>query len=186
MGQTVPTKFEAISEEEAQEIAAKLDVGSRVRKFTGPFTIFLALVAAGMSVFHLYTTLFGFFDAPIQRSYFLIFVAVLGYALYPARASGAIGERRLPPIWDIGLMLVGAWAGAYIIINFEDIVMNMGNPSQTDIVMGCIAIVLVLELCRRAAGPVLASICVIFLLYALFGNPIPGSSAQRVSVRTAS
>lgn len=179
MGQFTPHLVEAISEEEAERITAKLDVGSRLRKYSGPFAIFLTVVAAAMSLFHLYTTLFGFFDAPIQRAAFFTFVMVLGYALYPARFKGQIMEYRFPPIWDLALMAIGAWVGSYIIINFEDIVMNMGNPSKTDLIMGSIAVLLVLELCRRAVGPVLATICTVFLLYALFGNYIPGFLSHR-------
>ena len=75
---------EGLSEREAQEVAASVDVSSRVRNYVGPFGIFLTLVAAAMSGFHLYTTLFGFFDAPIQRAIFYSFVMVLGFAIYPS------------------------------------------------------------------------------------------------------
>ena len=179
MAQADPTIVQNISEEEAERITAKLDVGSRIRKYRGPFGVFLAMVAIAMSLFHLYTTMFGFFDAPIQRAAFLIFVMVLGYAFYPIRFTGKLDRIGLPPIWDLVLMAAGAWVGAYIIINFQNIVRNMGYPSQTDIIMGSIAILLVLELCRRAVGNVLTAICIIFLLYALFGAYIPGFLGHR-------
>ena len=55
------------------------------------------LVGAAMSLFHLYTTFFGFFDAPIQRAVFFIFVFVLGYAFYPARFTGKLDARASRP-----------------------------------------------------------------------------------------
>ncbi|HZK67611.1 MAG TPA: TRAP transporter permease [Chloroflexota bacterium] len=175
-----PPLVESISEEQAEELTAKLDVGSRIRKYSGPFGIIFAVVAATMSLFHLYTTLFGFFDAPIQRSIFLSFVMFLGYALYPLRyRPEAMKGLRFPPIWDLVLMALGVSAGAYIVVNYQDIVMNMGNPTQTDIIMGAMTILLVLELCRRAAGPVLTVVCAIFLLYALFGSYVPGFLGHR-------
>src|SRR5450759_5237429 len=170
---------ESISEQEAERITANLDAGSRLRHFTGPSAIFVMLVAAAMSLFHIYTTVFGFFDAPIQRAAFYSFVMVLGYALYPARFKGALEDRRYPPIWDIGFMVLGAVTGLYIIVNHETIVENMGFPSQTDLIMGGIAILLVLELCRRAVGPVLTAICTIFLAYTLWGNYVPGFLTHR-------
>jgi len=170
---------ESISEQEAERITANLDAGSRLRHFTGPTAIFIMLVAAAMSLFHIYTTVFGFFDAPIQRAAFYSFVMVLGYALYPARFKGTLEDRRYPPIWDIGFMVLGAVTGLYIIVNHETIVENMGFPSQTDLIMGGIAILLVLELCRRAVGPVLTAICTIFLAYTLWGNYVPGFLTHR-------
>ncbi len=179
MSQSAPPLVQSVSEEEAERITAKLDISSRLRKYSGPFGIFLMLMAAAMSLFHLYTTFFGFFDAPIQRSAFFVFVFVLGYALYPARFKGQLDILRIPPWYDLILMVVSAAVGLYIIVNFETIVENMGNPSQTDLIMGSIAVLLVLELCRRAVGPVLTVICAVFILYALFGAYIPGFLGHR-------
>ncbi len=179
MSQTPPPLVESVSEEEAERITAKLDVASRLRKYSGPFGIFLMLFAAAMSVFHLYTTFFGFFDAPIQRAIFFVFVFVLGYAFYPARFKGTLDLRSIPPWYDLILMGLSAVVGIYIVVNFDTIVENMGNPSQTDLIMGGIAILLVLELCRRAVGPVLTVICLVFLVYAVYGNYIPGFLSHR-------
>ncbi len=179
MSQSPPPLVESVSEEEAERITAKLDVASRLRKYSGPSGIFLMLFAAAMSLFHLYTTFFGFFDAPIQRAAFFVFVFVLGYALYPARFKGQLDTLRLPPWYDLILMALSAMVGLYIIVNFDNIVENMGDPSQADLIMGSIACLLVLELCRRAVGPVLTIICAVFILYALFGNYIPGFLSHR-------
>ena len=179
MAQDPPLQVEAISEEEAERISARLDVASRLRKFTGPFAAFVVMVSAGMSLFHLYTTFFGFFDAPIQRAAFFVFVFVLGYAFYPARFKGGLASLRFPPWYDLVLMAMSAMVGSYILINYETIVENMGYPTQTDLIMGSIAILLVLELCRRAVGPVLMVICMVFLLYVLLGNLIPGFLSHR-------
>jgi TRAP transporter 4TM/12TM fusion protein len=170
---------EVVSEAEVERITAQLDTGSRLRKYVGPFGLALVLLAAAMSLFHLYTTFFGFFEAPIQRAAFFTFVFVLGYAFYPARFRGQLDTLRIPPWYDLILMALSAMVGLYIIVNYRNIVNNMGNPNQTDIVMGSIAILLVLELCRRAVGPVLTVICIFFIGYALWGNLIPGFLGHR-------
>jgi TRAP transporter 4TM/12TM fusion protein len=145
----------------------------------GPFGIFLTLVAAAMSLFHLYTTMFGFYDAPIQRAIFYSFVMVLGFAIYPFRYRPGQARFRIPPVYDLVLMALGLWTGGYIVVNYENIVVNMGLPTQSDIIAGSIATLLVLELARRAAGPILASVAGIFILYALWGNFIPGFLGHR-------
>ncbi len=184
MGQPPPGRsplddIERVSEEEVERLTAKLDISSRLRKYSGPFTLFLVLGCAGMSLFHLYTTYFGFFDAPIQRASFFTFVFVLGYAFYPMRFRGRLDTLRLPPWYDLLFMALSAMVGLYIVVNFESIAANMGNPSQIDLVMGGIACLLVLELCRRAVGPVLTVICLIFIVYALLGNYVPGLLTHR-------
>src|SRR5450756_133720 len=166
MSQAPPPLVENVSEEEVERISAQLDTGSRLRKFTGPFAISLVVLCAAMSLFHLYTTFFGFFDAPIQRAAFFTFVFVLGYALYPARFKGTLTLGQIPPWYDLVLMALSLMVGSYLIVNYENIVQNMGNPTQMDIIMGTITILLVLELCRRAVGPVLMFICLFFILYA--------------------
>ena len=170
---------EVISEEQVEAITTKLDISSRLRKFVGPFAVLLAAGSVAMSLFHLYTTFFGFFDAPIQRATFFTFVCVLGFAFYPMRFKGKLDTLRLPPWHDLILMVLSAIVGLYIVINYETIAANMGSPSQTDLVVGGIACLLVLELCRRAVGPVLTIICAIFILYALLGNYVPGLLGHR-------
>src|SRR5512146_3213350 len=130
---------EEVSEEEVERITAQLDIGSRLRKYPGPFGILLIAGCAAMSLFHLYTTFFGFFDAPIQRAAFFVFVFVLGFAFYPARYRGKLDTLRVPPWYDLVLMALSAYAGGYIIVNFESIVMNMSNATPTDMVVGTIA-----------------------------------------------
>ena len=170
---------ETLSEEDVEEMTARLDTSARTRKYIGPFGLFITLTAAAMSIFHIYTTMFGFFDAPIQRAYFYSFVMVLGYAIYPFRFKPGRASFRIPPVIDLVLMGLGLWTGLYIVFNYNIIVRNMGLPSNTDIIMGSIAILLVLELARRAAGPILAGISGIFLLYAMWGNYVPGFLSHR-------
>lgn len=47
--------------------------------------------------------------------------------------------------------------------------------SQKDIIIGLIGLAILLELARRAFGPIIAVICLVFLAYAVYGNLLPGA-----------
>lgn len=57
---------------------------------------------------------------------------------------------------------------------YSSYVMRIGNPNTLDIIMGAIAILLSIELARRAVGYALPVMAVVFLLYAYFGPFVPG------------
>ena len=56
---------------------------------------------------------------------------------------------------------------------YDDLLLRAGAFTKVDIVVSCIAILLLLEAARRVAGMVVVSIGVVFLLYAFLGNLIP-------------
>ncbi len=69
----------------------------------------------------------------------------------------------------------------YIAINFESYTTDMQNNHLTDelFVMGCIMAVITLEVGRRVLGNVLPVVAILTVLYALFGNHIPGLFGHR-------
>lgn len=67
---------------------------------------------------------------------------------------------------------------AYFIMELDALAYRGGNPSTADIVVSCIAVLLVLESCRRSLGMAMPIIAVVFIVYALLGN-LPGFLAHR-------
>src|SRR3546814_10685538 len=51
---------------------------------------------------------------------------------------------------------------------------RVSSPSQTDLVMGAIAILVMLETSRRALGLIISLIAVVFVLQLYFGSYLPG------------
>lgn len=99
------------------------------------------------------------------------FVLVLIYLLYPARATGS--KHKLA--WYDGILAAaGAAVCAYIVWNYDVIVLDAGPPTEMDFIFGCASILLVLEATRRIVGLPITLVAVVFLLYAKFGNLIPG------------
>lgn len=66
----------------------------------------------------------------------------------------------------------------YFITELEALAYRGGNPSTMDVIVSCVAVLLVLESCRRSLGAAMPIIAVIFIIYAMLGN-LPGFLQHR-------
>ncbi|MDQ0224095.1 TRAP transporter permease [Metabacillus niabensis] len=168
-----------LTEEEQQELIAKYDPEAGTRKLTGilGYIAFFGLLA--FSLFQLYTAIFGVFTAQIQRTVHLGFALSLIFLLFPAnRKKQKTGKFQIT--WYDGILAVlSIGVGAYWPLFFDDLVMSVGRLSTLDFIVGAIAILLVLEATRRAVGLPIMIIAVIFVLYGLFGQYMPGFLSHR-------
>lgn len=156
---------------DVSEIVAKYDKEATFRTFRGWLRIFISGLCILFSAFQLFTAATGLYPPQIQRSVHLGFVLVLIYLLYPARATG--NKHRLN-WYDVLLAAAGAAVCGYIIWNYDVIVLDAGPPTELDFIFGCASILLVLEATRRIVGLPITLVAIVFLLYAKFGNLIPG------------
>lgn len=148
------------------------DLVGSTRDLKGIVARIVFALAVAMSLFHLYTAGFGVLLAHKQRAVHLMFVLVLGFLLYPASKKG-VGSSRVPWYdWIIAAVAIGV--NTYILVFYEVLVRRGGLPTQTDMIMGVLTILLVLEITRRSIGPALAIIAVVALAYGYFGYLIPG------------
>jgi TRAP transporter 4TM/12TM fusion protein len=138
-----------------------------------PKTI-VAVIAILMSAFHLYAGTFGAPEAMMHRSIHLLFTLVLiflvGMTGEKKQSRGKIGS-------DILLLLLTFLSLGYIFLNYEEIVTRypyVQALSIWDFAMGVILTLILLEASRRVIGWALPITAVVFLLYALFGNHLPG------------
>src|SRR3546814_153639 len=132
--------------------------GSR-RTLTGLYALAFNLVAAGFSAFYLYTSGFGLVSTQSNRGIYLMLTSVLVFPLYPAR-KGAPTDR--PSAVDLALVVltvvcIGYWIDQYV----SYAMFRVSSPSQTDLVMGAIAILVMLETSRRALGLIISLIAVV-------------------------
>jgi TRAP transporter 4TM/12TM fusion protein len=135
----------------------------------------IAVIGIALSLFQLYgagiETLGLFYQRPIH----LGFILVLVFLIYPVWGSDK--ERGwLGWIIDAAFIVAGALSGGYISWNINDIVMRAGFWTQTDVIMGIVATVTVLEASRRAIGLVMTLIGITAIVYALAGSrgALPG------------
>lgn len=113
-----------------------------------------------------------------QQFYALILGLVLPmtYLTYPA-VRGTV--RALVPWWDVALALVSMLVLGFMALEYPRLVNQIFMRPPEIWISGLITTLLVLEALRRATGWALVIIIVVFLLYGLFGNLIPGRLSGR-------
>lgn len=145
------------------------------RKTLAPIATVFAII---LTLFQIYSTGgFAVIPTPIQRGSHLALIMALVFLWKPAMKYKD-GKEPLPMLLlDICLACVGLAIGAYILTHNEYIMdrLRYVDPlTQLDWIMGITCVLLVLEITRRTAGLPLVIVSVVFLLYALFGQHLPG------------
>lgn len=165
-----------LSEKEQEELLKKYDAEARTRQLTGiaAGVVFVTFIA--FSLFQIYTGAFGQFTAYIQRTVHLGFALTLIFFLFPARRKT---KKESVPWYDYVLILLSIVVCGYWPVFYESLVQQVGSISQTQMIIGSLAILLVLEAARRAVGLPIVIIASLFGIYALFGPNMPGMLAHR-------
>ena len=152
-------------------LQSEVQVHSTTRGLSGNWLTLFTIVAIVSSLFHFYTAGYRPLPAMEQRPIHLAFMLFLGFLIYPATKRGLSGN---PTLVDFALALAGAGTAGYLAWNYLDIVMRGGFPTQTDIVMGTIFCLVVLEAARRTMGMFLVVLSAVFLGYLFLGPWMPG------------
>ena len=103
-------------------------------------------------------------------------VLPIAYLTLPLRRGT---EREQVPWWDIALAALSFIVVAYIAVRYPELVLLIFSRPPEVWIPGIIVTLLVLEALRRATGWALVIIIVVFLVYALFGNLVPGRLSGR-------
>jgi TRAP transporter 4TM/12TM fusion protein len=144
---------------------------SKVNRFTD--IIFLSL-AAGLTLFHLYTGTFGLLENYLQMSVHITFILLLVFLTGFQKAGDNRLEKWMSLFW-IGSTLL---CMGYIFTNYDYLTverypfLNEFNPIQ--IVLGWLFLATILEAGRRTVGVILPGLCLLVVLYAYFGIYAPG------------
>ncbi len=170
------------SDEELQDLVAATDSGARA-----PESRAVALLISGTallwSLFQLWIAQpqlwFGAYlpvlNASQTRPLHLMFAIFLAFLAYPALKRS---PRHRVPLTDWALALTGAFTCFYIFWASRELALTArsGLPTQFQIVLGSVGLVVLLEASRRALGPALTVVGALFLAYAWFGEGwlIPG------------
>lgn len=134
--------------------------------------IYVYIVLIGL--FHIYTSVFGNFEAYLQRSLHLSMILPLAYILWPVRKKGPLDRV---PWYDVVLALACFAPGVYIVANYWSIttrIVQVDPVTTVQLVLGILLVVLLLGAARRVVGLPIAIIAVVAIFYMLFGSYIPG------------
>jgi TRAP transporter 4TM/12TM fusion protein len=154
----------------------KTGEGKPCRALNPGWTRVVTVVAILFALFHLYTAYTGSLMAYKQRAVHLGFALVLAFLLFPFRSKRSSVR---PSLMDCLLALVSVGIAAYGVIEIDALALRGGGATQLDLIVGGIAIVVVLEAGRRTIGLALPILAVCFLLYAYFGQLMPGPLNHR-------
>lgn len=149
----------------------------------GQFVVAILLSWAAFQIWYAsplpYMLGFGVFNDTQARSIHLAFAIILVFLIYPAFAPKHGGAERRVPIWDVVFAFVAAFAASYLFIFSDELAMRPGAPTTLDIVVGISGLILLLEAARRALGPSLTIVALVFLTYSLAGPYMPEVIAHK-------
>jgi TRAP transporter 4TM/12TM fusion protein len=172
---------EAADRKMLDDMIAESDTGARSPK--GLPAYILWYVPLAWSLFQLWyssplPTMLRVFilDGNEARSIHLAFAIFLTFLAYPATKRS---PRDYIPIQDWIFALAGASAAAYLYVFYEQLADRPGAPITQDVVIAVIGIGVLLEATRRALGPPLMVVAIVFLIYTFAGPYMPDVIAHQ-------
>ncbi|PCD77757.1 TRAP transporter permease [Pseudothioclava arenosa] len=173
---TEEAKGREFTDAELQDLVASTDSGGRSPENRN-VALFISATAFLWSVFQLwiaqpqlwFAKYLPVMNSSQTRPVHLGFAILLAFLAYPALKRS---PRNRIPITDWMMAAVGAGCAFYVFLFSRELAMTArsGLPTQTQIIIGAVGIVLLLEASRRALGPALTIVGGIFLLYAYMGT----------------
>lgn len=164
--------------EDVEAIMKKYDRESNTRIWEGvPKTVVRYLLAA-FALLMVYMNLFANWDERVRRSLFVGIVIILSFLVYPAKKGST--KKNYIPIYDIVLMVLGAGAYFYFVINFKTIIGHATRISQLEVIVGIIGILVLAETCRRVVGIPILCMATVFIGYAFYSGLGAGRAFPQV------
>ncbi len=166
---------------DVKQLAADSDTGARK---PGPGVARLILVVTlCWSLFQLWIASplpfavgIGVFNDTQSRAIHLAFAVFLAYMAYPAFKRS---PRSHVPVLDWVFALVGAFCASYLFFFYRELSTRPGQPTDQDLVVAVVGIVLLLEATRRALGLPMVIVAVVFLVYTFGGPYMPDLIAHK-------
>ncbi len=151
-------------DKDAALLVEESELGGRRPKGWARYLLFGLGVA--WSLFQLWATELGTLDPLRLRAVHLAFALSLAFLAYPGRR----GPREGIPLLDWLLAFLGAAGALYVVWDYYGITQLRGGiPSERDVVMGTLTLLVLFVASWRVVGPALPVIASAFVLYALTG-----------------
>ncbi len=135
-----------------------------------------SIVAVGVTVFHFLALALIPLDPWLFLGASAHMFCILVFISHPLMPD----KPRLSVAVDGILCAASAAVIAYLVLNYSEMYDRVGfDPTTMDVVFGTIALVVILEMARRSVGAVFPIFGVALVLYACYGNLIPGIWGNR-------
>jgi TRAP transporter 4TM/12TM fusion protein len=176
-----PSDSQLPPSQKADEIVAEAETGRRT-PLGWPSTVLLS-VSLLWSLFQIWYASplpfifnFGVLNDTEARSIHLAFSIFLVYLAFPALKSS---PRTFIPWQDWFFATAAAFCSGYIYMFYRELSDRPGLPTDLDMVVAVAGMVLLLEGTRRALGPPLMVVAMVFLFYTFAGPYMPEVIAHK-------
>lgn len=174
----LPHEEAHMTPEEIQEVMAKYDRESATRVFEGNKGLILSMALITFSIIAVILNTVYRIPAQQHRALFIAMVLFLAFILYPYKKMPPERNKHVP-WYDVVLAILSSASFMYMVVNYRGIVARAGAYETIDLVVAAVAILLLLEACRRVVGLPILVVVVLFMAYAYFGNLVPGYFSHR-------
>ncbi|WP_035945635.1 TRAP transporter permease [Fusobacterium perfoetens] len=166
-----------LDEKKQEELIQKFDKETKTRKFDSIIlTKSLYWIAIIIALYHFLTSALGYPATHMHRSLHVAMMLSMAFVFYPMRKKS---PKRKIPWYDYILIILSLSIAAYIWIDWENFINRMGTPNTTDVILGTLLILLVMEASRRISGWPLVILSILFIIYALVGRSMPSIFMHR-------
>lgn len=156
--------------------ASKAAMKNVQRSFSGRPKKLVDFALAFLSFFIIYCTINMGFDVVIKYATYLMLIFVMTAVIYPFSKKSDLNKLSK---MDILIILLAIAGSIYVMYDYNSRFMRLGMLNNVDIVFGVIMVIIGLDIGRRVIGWSLTVVSLLLILYALFGNYIPGNFGHR-------
>lgn len=146
----------------------KYDRESNTRIWEGVPKIIISVFMALFSLYCIYMTLFSTALPETRLTLFLGFITIIGYLTYPVTKKNV--RVNYIPWYDIVLMILGSGCFFYYAVNALSIIKLATNVQPYHIIIGVVAILVLVELCRRCVGIPILCVAGALVIYAFYNQ----------------
>ena len=165
-----------ISSKKVSDLQKKYEVKTNERELKYFLKSFAFYALALMSIYHFYASGFGTIREILHRGIHISFVVGLVFIFYSWKKIDHNKKNFKTPYIDIIFSILVVISALYLpLLPPELLASRVGNPENLEIIMGSFLIILTLEAARRSIGFTLPFICILFILFAIFGPYFPGA-----------
>lgn len=168
--------------EDVRDLVAQADTGARDPD-NRAVALVLIVVPLCWSLFQLWYASplpfvfnFAILNDTEARSIHLAFAIFLAFTAFPAFRRS---PRHYIPVSDWIMAALGALSAGYLFLFYDQLAERPGLPTDLDLIAGGIGMVLLLEATRRALGPPLMVVALVFLGYTFLGPYMPDVIAHK-------
>ncbi len=142
----------------------EFDEDAPPRRLGGRWGRLAAFGCAGLSLYALYWVV-AIVPPQVYRPSFLLVALVLAFLCAPARRGATSAPTRI----DIALAVLAVISLGWPLLDHKALPYRAATPTNVDLVLGCVAVLLVLEATRRTVGWILPATASAFIVYAFAG-----------------